>query len=219
MWPVHALKPSIHRASEERVWANLSKFSSQSSMVVCEGVARESRATVGWHHIQEVGCEERGDESAHDLEVVGERTYWMFSVHVLQLAWRLARSSLRRALDVGPRGEARSGAPGEGAGAGAWRGGGPGRRGADRYVSVLSRIALVSNENRTIRSNRIVLLFFFSEPNPRVIQYPTSRCMSSWRRTPLLHGSHIILLCAMHWSSARLLAGHSTNIYDTCCPR
>lgn len=146
-------------------------------MVVCEGVARESRATVGWHHIQEVGCEERGDESAHDLEVVGERTYWMFSVHVLQLAWRLARSSLRRALDVGPRGEARSGAPGEGAGAGAWRGGGPGRRGADRYVSVLSRIgiALVSNENRTIRSNdesnRAAFLFFRTQPKSYTIPH------------------------------------------------
>lgn len=168
------MKPSIHRASEERVWANLSKFSSQSSMVVCEGVARESRATVGWHHIQEVGCEERGDESAHDLEVVGERTYWMFSVHVLQLAWRLARSSLRRALDVGPRGEARSGAPGEGAGAGAWRGGGPGRVAA-RIVTFQCFHGSRSSQMKIEQSDRIESCCFSFFPNPTQELYNTPR--------------------------------------------
>ena len=54
------------------------------------------------------------------------------------------------------------------------------------------------NENRTIRSNRNRAAFLFFRTQPKSYTIPHVEVYESWRRTPLLHGSDIILLCAMH---------------------
>ena len=198
MLPVHALKPSIHRASEERVWANQSKISNQSSMVVCERVARESRATVGWHHIQ-VACEERGDESAHDLEVVREN---VLDVLRSSLAVGVARSSLRRALERSGRASRADPIRDKDRDfrteiAGVERGG------ARRAIFVFSRKQSITRTPEWRCSNR---LLFRTQPK----SYTTP---------------HVEL--ETHTSAARFthkLAMHGPvqfiqQTYDTCCPR